>query len=522
MMAPIRRSSQLLGSVAYAIVYGLIHTAAMLVVLCLFFGLDLAMRTWGGRGDDAIGSVSFVGIGMLAAILPLLYVERGAQMTFVLQSVLLLVSGVYYPISILPEWMRVLAHLSPATYILDGVRAALIEGVPGPAPGRRLATRGHGHRPHPGRRVGLRRAERTPSGPASSSGWAEMERHPRPDRTHADARGIAGRPVPALPRHRRRHPRDGGGEPGVAAGGRRGGADRRRRDAARRTSTRTQRPVSRHLHHRARRGHRRLCPGGLGRPDRRHPRLLVRDPARPGHPSAGGHPGDPRLDRGPPAGHRGRTRAGRRGSRPTAPPDHRVSRRRHRHDRAPPGAPATVDRRFATLVRPDFDAIAVPPCPTASRSARSPTSRPPAPDLRGRDGRVPRRVQRPRAHGGRLRTVPRRAGPGPLAVVDRLRRRTGRRRRPWLRSGSATTAPGKAGSIPCSLGAAWRRRGLARGLIGRSLVLLRDRGANRAALGADLQSPNQTFTLYESCGFRLASSTTAWRKPLAGPDGDVR
>ena len=53
----------------------------------------------------AIGSVSFVGIGMLAAILPLLYVERGAQMTFVLQSVLLLVTRVYYPISILPDWM---------------------------------------------------------------------------------------------------------------------------------------------------------------------------------------------------------------------------------------------------------------------------------------------------------------------------------------------------------------------------------------------------------------------------------
>jgi ABC-2 type transport system permease protein len=102
----------------------------MLVVLSLFFGLDLA------RADllaaailMAIGSLSFVGIGMLAAILPLLYVERGAQMTFVLQSVLLLVSGVYYPISILPGWMQVLAHLSPATYILDGVRAALLDGV---------------------------------------------------------------------------------------------------------------------------------------------------------------------------------------------------------------------------------------------------------------------------------------------------------------------------------------------------------------------------------------------------------
>jgi ABC-2 type transport system permease protein len=51
-------------------------------------------------------------------------------MTFVLQSCLLLVSGVYYSIDVLPGWMQVLSHLSPATYVLDGVRAGLIKGAP--------------------------------------------------------------------------------------------------------------------------------------------------------------------------------------------------------------------------------------------------------------------------------------------------------------------------------------------------------------------------------------------------------
>ena len=37
MMAPIQRWSQLLGSVLYAMVYGLIHTAVIFVVLVLFF-----------------------------------------------------------------------------------------------------------------------------------------------------------------------------------------------------------------------------------------------------------------------------------------------------------------------------------------------------------------------------------------------------------------------------------------------------------------------------------------------------
>jgi ABC-2 type transport system permease protein len=131
MMAPIHRSTQLLGSVVYAMVYGLIHTAVILVVLFLFFPqMDLSRANFGSVVAFMIlGAFSFVGIGMMAAILPLLYVERGAQMTFVIQSVILLVSGVYYSIDILPGWMQVLSHLSPATYVLDAVRRGLIEGA---------------------------------------------------------------------------------------------------------------------------------------------------------------------------------------------------------------------------------------------------------------------------------------------------------------------------------------------------------------------------------------------------------
>ena len=132
MMAPIRRSTHLLGAVAYAMVYGLIHTAAILLAVVLFFPeLSIAQANLGTvAGFMVLGSFSFVGIAMLAAILPLLFVERGAQMAFVMQSVLLLVSGVYYSIDVLPGWMQVLSAFSPATYALDGVRAGLIDGVP--------------------------------------------------------------------------------------------------------------------------------------------------------------------------------------------------------------------------------------------------------------------------------------------------------------------------------------------------------------------------------------------------------
>jgi ABC-2 type transport system permease protein len=131
MMAPVRRVSQLLGSTVFAIMWGFIHTTVVLTVLVLFFGIDLSHADFlTALVLMLVGSLSIIGIGMMAATLPLIWVERGDQMVFVIQSLLLLISGVYYSVTILPEPMQVVAAFSPATYILDGVRQALIDGAP--------------------------------------------------------------------------------------------------------------------------------------------------------------------------------------------------------------------------------------------------------------------------------------------------------------------------------------------------------------------------------------------------------
>ena len=104
MMAPVRRYSQLVGSALFAVAYGLVYTTFILVVLVLFFDIDLSRADLGTTAVFMLlGSLSFIGIGFMAAILPMIYVERGAQMTFVFQSLLLLVSGVYYSVAMLPE-----------------------------------------------------------------------------------------------------------------------------------------------------------------------------------------------------------------------------------------------------------------------------------------------------------------------------------------------------------------------------------------------------------------------------------
>src|ERR671932_63142 len=77
----------------------------------------------------AVASISFVGIGMMTAVLPLISPEKGTQFGYVAQGLMLVVSGVYYPVSVLPEFMQWIAKVSPATYALRGERAAILDGA---------------------------------------------------------------------------------------------------------------------------------------------------------------------------------------------------------------------------------------------------------------------------------------------------------------------------------------------------------------------------------------------------------
>ena len=127
-MAPISRFTHLLGSCWYAIAHGMLFTFVQLIIVSLFFHLDLSHANYlTAVFMLLVGSISFVGFGIGAAVLPLLFTERGSQMSYIVRAILLLVSGVYYPITVLPLWMQPLARISPATYVLQGLRAGLLK-----------------------------------------------------------------------------------------------------------------------------------------------------------------------------------------------------------------------------------------------------------------------------------------------------------------------------------------------------------------------------------------------------------
>jgi ABC-2 type transport system permease protein len=128
-MAPLSRAVHLVGMGLFAVAYGVVRATIVFVVIASFFGLNMPDANFvSAIVLLAIASVSFIGIGMMTAVLPLISPEKGTQIGYIAQGLMLVVSGVYYPVSVLPTWMEWISKISPATYALRGIREAILEG----------------------------------------------------------------------------------------------------------------------------------------------------------------------------------------------------------------------------------------------------------------------------------------------------------------------------------------------------------------------------------------------------------
>jgi ABC-2 type transport system permease protein len=68
-------------------------------------------------------------MGLLAVSL-VLRAGLGAEgLAWVMVFMLVPISAVYYPVSILPEWLQVIAWMTPSAHVFEGMRAVMFEGV---------------------------------------------------------------------------------------------------------------------------------------------------------------------------------------------------------------------------------------------------------------------------------------------------------------------------------------------------------------------------------------------------------
>ena len=134
-MAPVSRVVHLAGISLFSLCNSVVQTVIVLLGLMLFTDLNLAGANLFGVGVVLlVSTLAFVGLGLMAAALPVMSPERGAEATHIFQGLLLLVSGVYYPVEVLPAWLQPLSFVSPATYSLAACRKLVGVGSPASTP----------------------------------------------------------------------------------------------------------------------------------------------------------------------------------------------------------------------------------------------------------------------------------------------------------------------------------------------------------------------------------------------------
>ncbi len=109
-----------------------LRSTVYLTAATLLLGLDLGRANWTTLAL-AVPLVlgAFSGLGLLAAGTTML-VRRLNPVAMVIGSLSLFLSGVLYPVTVLPDWLRAVGRLLPLTHALALLRGALLVGA-GPA-----------------------------------------------------------------------------------------------------------------------------------------------------------------------------------------------------------------------------------------------------------------------------------------------------------------------------------------------------------------------------------------------------
>jgi ABC-2 type transport system permease protein len=107
--------------------------AALALRTCVYLGWGIVLFNFSPRSANWLGAIAillasilaFAGLGIISASYSILF-KRGNPAKWLVLGVSGLVGGMMYPVSVLPEPLRILARMIPITYALEGMRAALL------------------------------------------------------------------------------------------------------------------------------------------------------------------------------------------------------------------------------------------------------------------------------------------------------------------------------------------------------------------------------------------------------------
>ncbi|MEE9193163.1 MAG: ABC transporter permease [Thermodesulfobacteriota bacterium] len=112
----------------YSFVLASLRVIVFLLIGVLALGLNIGDANFMGAILILLLTIfSFSSLGIISASF-IMVLKRGDPLSWIFTSMSWLLGGVYYPITVLPDWVQKFSYLLPITYSLEGMRLALLKG----------------------------------------------------------------------------------------------------------------------------------------------------------------------------------------------------------------------------------------------------------------------------------------------------------------------------------------------------------------------------------------------------------
>ena len=124
LMPPLSPLELVIGYMAGAVARGLVVAVAIWAVMAVVVGLPLA-HPFFALAFVTLGALFLGSLGVIAGIVSKKFDHMAAITNFIITPLSFL-SGTFYSVETLPQWFKVLTHLNPVFYLIDGVRFGII------------------------------------------------------------------------------------------------------------------------------------------------------------------------------------------------------------------------------------------------------------------------------------------------------------------------------------------------------------------------------------------------------------
>lgn len=118
----------IVSSSLYSFFLASIHVILYLSIGAAAFGVDFSNANLpAGCLIFVLTIISFGSLGILSAVF-IMIAKRGNPVDWLVINVSWLLGGVYYPVSVLPQWLQKISYVLPITHALEGMRLAMLKG----------------------------------------------------------------------------------------------------------------------------------------------------------------------------------------------------------------------------------------------------------------------------------------------------------------------------------------------------------------------------------------------------------